>query len=269
MTPNLSYKLLKEIHHREKMRKERELNYWVNLSDNIPNPVVPNYTEEYLEYLLIESCALYLLKDEVPKNHTIIERFFNNTPDRLYSSISMSKDDKFRTKCFYLADSIRKYYLGRNVYRNLMGMRNSTFKESLFSFLNFTTKEKNDKLLTLVYKLPHLYEYDTHVDSNLPSVIVRKGVGFNNLTPDTTLELEFLFKSYRKIKKFDGFIYFFKDSNDDIVVVELLKSNGLLDLLDQYLLNNANRVKIKGWWRNINLERREMIYCDKFLNVVL
>ena len=158
------------------------------------------------------------------------------------------------------ADVIRDYYSKKLMMIKLTGDGNlSKYRTDLSKFLHSERNITTSNLFGLIYYLPVFYDYDIeldHIKSQFATTCHNKsGFKTDNLTP--------IKKINRKSAKINHIQYWFKNSNDNGVYVNVSYDNQLLNVWDHTFSTNKV-LKIEGSYIKTKLDTFEHFKLDKW-----
>lgn len=197
--------------------------------------------------LLVLSCALHRLRTTSPVNEHGTNAY-GVTP---LTDLPKNFREKMIQDDYDRAETIRRYYMEKLIFNKLRGMTPSKFREDLGIFLNTDYSNNagvftySEKFVGLAYKLPYFYDYDLKLRDIFGTEYADvKGPGGRD-----TKTLFFVDKLKSHRKRVQMIEYWFKDSKDNRLLVEIDKNNPLLALWDSAL---SKQIVIKAKFERRN-----------------
>lgn len=175
--------------------------------------------------ILVLSCALY--------------RLTTTSDDRKYIfwTLSGHQNDiakEITSEDTILAEEISKYYVGKLLVKKLKTETLSKYRNDLLQYLTDRPTVVPDIFVRMIYKLPYFY----HCDRKLIEIF---GGTQRDLIPyaseKDTIPLKFISELDTKRKTHRNYQYWFKDQQDNRVLLEVEKHNPVLSLWEQTINN--------------------------------
>jgi hypothetical protein len=151
-----------------------------------------------------------------------------------------------------MASNIRRYYSDKCIVWKLKDKDLSEFRKDMYAFLNTDGTKFEEKMVSLAYRMPTFYEYDTAFDEirkdrnvAFESEEIRDSQMHHNLKPSihTLTPIKML---YRRTKTRNQNEYWFHDENNHLVVIEINPTNSLLPIWTN--LYERESLKIYGYY---------------------
>lgn len=163
------------------------------------------------------------------------------------------------------ANVIRDYYSKKIMVLKLKNVGFTSFREDLNTFIHGNGKTFKESMLPLAYRLPEFYEYD--VEFEKMSFEYNKEVKrIDDPHVVTVKQLKFVKKLSVNTRHNKRKEYWFSDSYNNLVNVNIETSNPLLSLLDMTV--DKNDIKIKGTFRKCSRDGLEYLKVDRRLSFV-
>ena len=163
------------------------------------------------------------------------------------------------------ANVIRDYYSKKIMVLKLKNVGFTSFREDLNSFIHGNGKTFKESMLPLAYRLPEFYEYDVEFEQmSFEYNKEVKRVDEQHVT--TTKQLKFIKKLSVNTKHNKRKEYWFSDSYNNLVNVNIETSNPLLSLLD--MIVDKNDIRIEGNFRKCSRDGLEYLKVDRRLTFV-
>ena len=147
-----------------------------------------------------------------------------------------------------IANSIRKYYSQQIVMWALKGIKLTSFREDLKTYLNGEGNKFVENTIPLVTKLPYFYDYDIKLDE-IKREFTTDLRGYNPSTtniPDKHSYILTPIKSlFRKTKKAKCIEYWLKDNYNQAYKIEIEHNNPLQPLWDKTF--NSSKLEILSY----------------------
>jgi hypothetical protein len=147
-----------------------------------------------------------------------------------------------------IASTIRKYYSQQIVMWALKGIKLTSFREDLKTYLNGEGNKFVENTIPLVTKLPYFYDYDIKLDEIKREFTTDPG-GYNPITtniPDKHSYILTPIKSlFRKTKKTKCIEYWLKDNYNRAYKIEIEHNNPLQPLWDKTF--NSSKLEILSY----------------------
>jgi len=147
-----------------------------------------------------------------------------------------------------IASTIRKYYSQQIVMWALKGIKLTSFREDLKTYLNGEGNKFVENTIPLVTKLPYFYDYDIKLDE-IKREFTTDLSGYNPITtniPDKHSYILTPIKSlFRKTKKTKCIEYWLKDNYNRAYKIEIEHNNPLQPLWDKTF--NSSKLEILGY----------------------
>ena len=193
------------------------------------------------EDVLVLSCVIKRLRDQYDQDP---DNFELNTMRKPVHTLWLSEDDKLLSGLIKdedreLAANIRKYYEQKMLMFKLRDGNLSTFREKLIAFLSSNhfdlrkgTYSYRESFIKIAFRLPYFYQYDLGLTEifggDYISLIGKeKFKGKKKLT--------YIGKLNANKRTSHSFEYWFKDDNDNRVLVPIEKGNPLIALWERHL----------------------------------
>ena len=142
-----------------------------------------------------------------------------------------------------IADSVRKYYSQQIVMWALKGIKLTSFREDLKTYLNGENNKFVENTIPLITKLPYFYDYDIKLDE-IKREFIMDSEGHNPsgkhsyiLTPIKSL--------FRKTKKNKCIEYWLKDNYNRAYKIDIEHNNPLQHLWDKTF--NSSKLEILSY----------------------
>lgn len=147
-----------------------------------------------------------------------------------------------------IASTIRKYYSQQIVMWALKGIKLTSFREDLKTYLNGEGNKFVENTIPLVTKLPYFYDYDIKLDE-IKREFTTDLSGYNPITtniPDKHSYILTPIKSlFRKTKKTKCIEYWLKDNYNRAYKIEIEHNNPLQPLWDKTF--NSSKLEILSY----------------------
>jgi hypothetical protein len=146
-----------------------------------------------------------------------------------------------------IAGTIRKYYSQQIVMWALKGIKLTSFREDLKTYLNGEGNKFVENTIPLVTKLPYFYDYDIKLDE-IKREFTTGTEGFNTVSNSSEKHSYILtpIKSlFRKTKKAKCIEYWLKDTYNRAYKIEIEHNNPLQHLWDKTF--NHDKLEISGY----------------------
>lgn len=193
------------------------------------------------EDVLVLSCVIKRLRDQYDQDPN---NFDLNTMRKPVHTLWLSEDSKLLSDLIIeedreLAGSIRKYYDQKMMMFKLRDGNLSQYREKLITFLSsnqFDLRKGKysykESFIKMAYRLPYFYQYDLGLaevfgGDYLSLIGVAKFTGKKKLT--------YIGKLNANKRTSYSFEYWFKDDNDNRVLVPIEKGNPLIALWERHL----------------------------------
>jgi len=163
------------------------------------------------------------------------------------------------------ANTIRDYYSKKIVVLKLKNVGFTSFREDLNTFIHGDGKMFKENMLPLAYRLPEFYEYD--VEFEKMSFDYNKEVKrIDDPHVVTVKQLKFVKKLSVNTRHNKRKEYWFSDTYNNLVNVNIETSNPLLSLLDMVV--DKSDIKIKGNYRKCSRDGFEYLKVDRKMSFV-
>jgi hypothetical protein len=152
------------------------------------------------------------------------------------------------------AETVKSYYLSKLLMAKLRNENLTKYKSDLLTCLNESSLTITNKFVGMIYKLPCFYEYDMKVIEIFGGEY--NDISGKNYSGRTDVTLSYISKADNGQKRSRFYEYWFKDSDDVRILLEVEKHNPILDLWDQHV-NLGNDISINATFekkRRDNLE---------------
>jgi hypothetical protein len=146
-----------------------------------------------------------------------------------------------------IANTIRKYYSQQILMWALKGIKLTSFREDLKTYLNGEGNKFVENTIPLVTKLPYFYDYDIKLDE-IKREFTTDTEGFNTVSNSSEKHSYILtpIKSlFRKTKKAKCIEYWLKDNYNRAYKIEIDYNNPLQHLWDKTF--NHDKLEISGY----------------------
>ena len=154
------------------------------------------------------------------------------------------------------ANVIRDYYSKKIMVLKLKNVGFSSFREDLNTFIHSNGKTFKESMLPLAYRLPEFYDYD--VEFEKMSFDYNKEVKrIDEQHVVNVKQLKFIKKLSVNTRHNKRKEYWFSDSYNNLVNVNIETSNPLLSLLD--MIVDKNDIKIQGNFRKFSRDGSEFL----------
>ena len=154
------------------------------------------------------------------------------------------------------ANNIRDYYSKKIMVWKLKNITFTNFRNDLNTFIHSDGKTFKENMLPLAYRLPEFYEYD--VEFEKMSFDYNKEIKQLS-TPNK--ELKFVKKLFINNKRLKRNEYWFSDSHNNLVNINVEVSNPLISLLDVTL--SKGDITLDGPYSKRNRDGVEYLRVDK------
>lgn len=220
----------------------------INLNDIIKSTTGYHDGKYVKTYQIIEA-AEDLLTLSVAHKRLMVEKIsllaksfsFKNILD---STIFENLNDNDRE----IASTIRKYYSQQIVMWALKGIKLTSFREDLKTYLNGEGNKFVENTIPLVTKLPYFYDYDIKLDE-IKREFTTDPNGYKPITtniPDKHSYILTPIKSlFRKTKKTKCIEYWLKDNYNRAYKIEIEHNNPLQPLWDKTF--NSSKLEISSY----------------------
>lgn len=196
----------------------------------------PETYHNFTEDPLLISCTLYRIIKEAPEEKKFLYRNWSLTShmDKIVAKVT----DQDRI----YAETVRSYYRSKLIVAKLRNENFTKFRTDLCKFLEEAPSKITTDFIGMVYKLPYFYAYDMRLYEIF---------GGEYATVDGSLHrkdeatLEFLGKTDNGRKRYLNYEYWFRDPNDNYVLVEVAKINPILKLWEHTIKSNKITVSAK------------------------
>jgi hypothetical protein len=159
------------------------------------------------------------------------------------------------------ANIIRDYYSKKIMVWKLKNIHLTNYREDLNSFIHSDGKMFKESMLPLVYRLPEFYDYD--VEFEKMSFEYNKEVKRQeSMYVDERKHLTFvksLSVNTRRLKKIE---YWFSDSNNNLVQMNIDSHNPLSSLLEKVITSGS--IDLVGKYKTRNRDGNEFLAVEKF-----
>jgi hypothetical protein len=163
------------------------------------------------------------------------------------------------------ANVIRDYYSKKIMVLKLKNVGFTSFREDLNTFIHGNGKTFKESMLPLAYRLPEFYDYD--VEFEKMSFEYNKEVKrIDEHHVVNVKQLKFIKKLSVNTRHNKRKEYWFSDSYNNLVNVNIETSNPLLSLLDMTV--DKTDIKIKGNFRKCSRDGLEYLKVDRRLSFV-
>jgi len=147
-----------------------------------------------------------------------------------------------------IAETIRKYYNQQIVMWALKGIKLTSFREDLKTYLNGESNKFVENTIPLVTKLPYFYDYDIKLDE-IKREFTTDPNGYKPITTNIPGKHSYILTPinslFRKTKKNKCIEYWLKDSHNRAYKIELEHNNPLQHLWDKTF--NNSKLEILGY----------------------
>lgn len=223
---------------------------WNHLAEGNNNNVKKYEVYEISQDLLALSVCWARLRKERKENSGL----------QLYVPISKLLDSELFKRVneddIVQANIIRDYYSKKIVMWRLKGITLTNYRNDLNTFIHSDGKTFKENMLPLAYRLPEFYEYD--VDFEKMSFEYNKEIKHLS-TPNK--ELKFVKKLFINNKRLKRNEYWFSDSHNNLVNINIEVSNPLISLLDVTL--SKGDITLDGPYSKRNRDGVEYLRVDK------
>lgn len=201
------------------------------------------------EDLLALSAAWYRLRSE--KSNTPVYFEHRLLDDNLQKHVTQSDRDH--------ANKIRDYYSKKIMMLKLKSITLTSYREDLNEFIHNEGKKFKEKMLAIAYRLPEFYDYDIRFDK---IKVECNHTLFSTIRGTTTKELKFItkLKVDRRSKKCNE--YWYRDSDNNLVLQTLDLHNPITSLLDNVLLQGS--ISIEGMFYKVKRDDTEFYKIEKY-----
>ena len=145
------------------------------------------------------------------------------------------------------ADKIRKYYSAKCIFWTLKEQELTEFRRDLYTFINTTGMQFEEKMVKLAYRLPEFYEYDIEFDSIKDEHDLVKSFPDSNSTEfkprpnrygvyasdEDTRKLTAIKVTHRNTKNKKLIEYWLKDEENYLCLISIDPMNSLKPLWDK------------------------------------
>lgn len=138
---------------------------------------------------------------------------------------------------------IRDYYSKKIMMLKIKSTELTSFRRDLNEFVHNDGRKIREHMLPLAYRLPEFYEYDAKFET-FATDLNRKLVGYDTKSAHHTATLSFIEKLIVNTSRQKRTEYWFKDNNNNLVVMTYDISNPLLSLLDNVV--TTQNIKLSG-----------------------
>jgi len=196
----------------------------------------PETYHNFTEDPLLISCTLYRMIKESPddKKYLYINWSLTEHMDKIVAKVT----DQDRI----YAETVRSYYRSKLLVAKLRNENFTKFRTDLCKFLEESPSKITADFIGMVYKLPYFYAYDMRL-SEIFSGEYSTVDGSLHRKDEATLE--FVGKTDNGRKRYLNYEYWFRDSNDNYVLVEVAKTNPILQLWEHTIKNNKITISAK------------------------
>lgn len=191
--------------------------------------------------ILVLSCTLYRLVTSSDTNGRYIVWSLTDYQDILINEVTDEDTN--------LAEEISKYYIGKLLVKKLKTETLSKYRNDLLQYLTDRPTVVTDIFVRMIYKLPYFY----HCDRKLIEIFggpQRDLVEYKS--NKDTIPLKFISKLDTKRKTHRNYQYWFKDQQDNRVLLELEKTNPILHLWEQTI--NDTDIVVCGKFKRKNMD---------------
>lgn len=187
---------------------------------------------------IVLACTIKRLRQEYMQNPDDVVL---NTIRKPVNLLMIGEDENIITPLIQdvdrvLAKQIHLHYSQKLTWMILRGDKLSSFRQELNKFLSNDSTIFTVEQCKIAYKLPYFYEYDLAMvevfNGNHRSLTVPGG------TPKTKKKLTYINKLNSHMRDKHTFEYWFKDEEDNRVLIELESLNPLLVLWENHIVNH-------------------------------
>jgi len=197
-------------------------------------PLATEYSMENVKKIEIshDIVALAVLANRVGGYHNLLPEVHNYDPWKPWKEFVLELTDADREK----AEQIKMFYKQRLTARILTNDYFSEYRKKLLDLLT-----KKDTVYTthdakIAYRLPEFYEYDTALIEQVFNENLRPLDSRNQFSYFQGIKrLTFISKLHRKTKRRDLNHYWFRDEENNRVLLELQTKNNLTTLFETYI----------------------------------
>lgn len=160
------------------------------------------------------------------------------------------------------ANTIRDYYSKKIMLWKLKNINLTSYRTDLNTFIHSDGKTFKETMIPLVYRLPEFYDYD--VEFEKMSFEYNKEVKSQSVVnyPAVTKHLTYiksLSVNTRRLKKIE---YWFSDSHNNLVQVNIDTHNPLSSLLDKVITKGS--IDLEGRYATRNRDGNEFLRVEKY-----
>ena len=155
------------------------------------------------------------------------------------------------------ANIIRDYYSKKIMVWKLKNISLTNFRNDLNTFIHSDGKTFKETMMPLAYRLPEFYEYDIEFDKM--SFEYNKEV---KLHPATTKHLTYIKSLSVNTKRLKKIEYWFSDSHNNLVQMNVETNNPLNSLLEKVITNGS--IELEGRYATRNRDGSEFLRVEKY-----
>lgn len=197
-----------------------------------PSHITLNSEDSYHNFAndpLLLSCTLHRLIKNAKGDEQIV-RCWSITEHavKIYAK-TMDED-------YIFAEAVRSYYRSKLLVAKLRNENFTQYRTDLLQYLTDSPSSITSKFVGMIYKLPYFYEYDTKLTEIFEGEYADVT---GSLRKRDNATLKFIAKVDNGKKRSLVHEYWFKDSDDNRVLVEVARNNPVLNLWD-HTVNNSN-----------------------------
>lgn len=203
--------------------------------DNIEVKAAETY-HNFIEDPLLISCTLYRIIKEAADEKKFMYRNWSMTDHMGKITAKITDQDRI------YAETVRSYYRSKLLVAKLRNENFTKFRTDLCSYLEESPSRITSGFIGMIYKLPYFYAYDMRLNEIF---------GGEYATVDGSLQrkdevtLEFVGKTDNGRKHYLNYEYWFRDPNDNHVLVEVAKINPILKLWERTVKNDKITINAK------------------------
>ena len=207
---------------------------WDNLNEIAFPDKETSYT--FTHDPLLISCTLRRMIKEAESENKMTYRNWSLVENMKSIVAAITDQDRL------FAETVRSYYRSKLLVAKLRNEHFSKFRTDLIKYLEESPTKITSEFIGMVYKLPYFYEYDMQLTEIFGSEYAEVK---SSLQKKDKVTLEFIAVANNGRKRCLSHEYWFKDSKDNRILVEVARNNPMLNLWDQVIKNGKINIGAK------------------------
>ena len=183
----------------------------------------PETYHNFTEDPLLISCTLYRMIKESAENKKYMYANWSLTEHMDKIAAKITNEDRI------FAGVIKSYYRSKLLVAKLRNEHFTNYRNDLVQFLEEAPLKVSTKFIGMIYKLPYFYAYDMKITEIFGGEYASVD---GSLQRRDSVTIDFIDTVHTGRKRSTAFEYWFKDSSDNRIVVEVEKHNPVRNLWD-------------------------------------